>query len=126
MPLVIWKFLLVLAVTTVINTVAWQKFIAAELYNCVDEAIPGYWEPGFWVHAHDGQSVTAVPQIVHNRSMGDPDTIKQGWSVPRLLGVWFAFLAASVILSFVLARIPWTPRRRSNQAMQRTAPRSDA
>ena len=120
----IQKFLLVFAVTTVINTIAWQKYAAADLYDCVDEAIPGYWEPGFWVHAHDGQPVRASAPIVHSQSMGDPDTIRTGWSVPRLLALWFAFFAASVVVSLALARMPWTRRQRSNQAMQRTAGRS--
>jgi hypothetical protein len=110
---VIKKFLLVFAVTTVINTVAWQKYIAADLYDCVDEAIPGYWEPGFWVHTHEGQSVKTVPQIIHHESMADPDTIKQGWSVPRLIGLWFAFFTVSIVVSFVVARIPRTPRQMS-------------
>jgi uncharacterized iron-regulated membrane protein len=111
---VIKKFLLLFVFMTVINTVAWQKYVAANFYDCVDEAIPGYWEPGFWVHSHDGQLVTAVPQIVHNQSMANPDTIKQGWTVSRLLGLWFAFFAASIIVSLVFARIPWKPRSRSN------------
>ena len=119
------KFLLVFAVTTVINTVAWQKYVAADLYDCVDEAIPGYWEPGFWVHAHDGQSVKTMPQLIHSHSMADPDAIKQGWSISRLLGLWFAFFTASVLVSFIFARIPWTSRPRSNQALQPTAGRSD-
>jgi hypothetical protein len=121
---VIKKFLLVLAITTVINTVAWQRYVAADVYDCVDEAIPGYLEPGFWVHAHDGQSVSVVLQIVHRESMVDPDTIRQGWSVSRLLGLWFAFFTASVVVSLVLARIPWTPRPRSSPAVQRTGGRS--
>ena len=111
---VIKKFLLLFAFMTVINTVAWQKYVAANLYDCVDEAILGYWEPGFWVHAHDGQLVTAVPQIVHSQPMADSDTIKQGWTLSRLLGLWFAFFIASIIVSLIVARIPWKPRPGSN------------
>jgi hypothetical protein len=120
---VIKKFLLVFVVMTVINTVAWQKYVAANLYDCVDEAIPGYWEPGFWVHAHDGESVKTVPQIIHHESMADPDTIKKGWSVPRLLGLWVALFTGSVVVSLLLTPIPWTPRKRSNRALEPTADR---
>jgi hypothetical protein len=111
------------AVTTAINTVAWQKYVAADFYDCVDEAIPGYWEPGFWVHAHDGQSVKTVLRIIHSPSIANPDTIKQGWTVPRLLALWFAFFTVSVVVSLALARIPWTPRKRSNQSLEPTADR---
>ena len=114
------KFLLIFAVTTVINTMAWQKYVAADVYNCVDEAIPGYWEPGFWVHAHDGQSVKTVPRVLHHESMADPDTIKEGWTVPRLLVLWFAFFIGSIVASLALARIPWRPSNRSNQSLQPT------
>ncbi len=120
---VIKKFLLVFAVTTLIDTVAWQKYVAADLYDCVDEAYPGYWEPGLWVHAHDGQSVVTASQVTHKHSMADPDTIKQGWSVPRLLVLWFAFFGASVLVSVVLARLPRIPDKRSNQALEPTADR---
>lgn len=120
------KFLIVFVLTTIINTVVWQKYVSADLYDCVDEAIPGYWEPGFWVHAHDSQSVKTVPQVNHHQPMSAPDTIKQGWSVPRLLALWFAFFAVSVLMSLGLARTPWRPSERSNQAMQRTPPPSDA
>ena len=119
------KFLIVFVLTTMINIVVWQKYVAADLYDCVDEAIPGYWEPGFWVHAHDGQSVMTVPKINHHQPMSAPDTIKQGWSVRRLLGLWFAFLTTSVVVSLGLAQVPWTPHERSNRAVQQTADRSD-
>jgi hypothetical protein len=35
------KFLIALFVMTVINTVVWQ-YVAANLYDCVDESVPGY------------------------------------------------------------------------------------
>ena len=107
------KFLIALSVTTVINTVVWQ-YVASDLYDCVDENFPGYLEPGLWVHAHDGQSVMTVPKVNHHQPMSAPDTIKQGWNMPRLLGLWFSFFTASIVVSLGLARIPWTPRERSN------------
>jgi len=113
------KFLIVFVITTYINTAAWQ-YIATGLYDCVDDAIPGYLEPGFWVHSFNGHSVMTVPQITHNHPMSDPDTIKQGWSVPRLLGLWFCFFTTSVVVSLGLARIRW-PGERSNQSLEPTA-----
>jgi len=118
------KFLIVFVLTTYINTVVWQKYVSANIYDCVDDAIPGYLEPGFWVHDFDGHSVVTVPQITHNDPMNDSDTIKQGWSVPRLLALWFSFFTASVLISLGLARIRW-PGERSNQPLQPTAGRSD-
>ena len=112
------KFLILFVITTYINTVAWQ-YVSRDLYDCVDDAIPGYFTPGFWVHAVNGHAVTTVPQIIHDRSMSDPDTIKQGWSVPRLLALWFSFFTASVLISLGLARIRW-PGERSNQSLEAT------
>jgi hypothetical protein len=105
---VIAKFLIVFVIFTMINAVIWQ-YVAGDLYDCVDEAIPGYLEPGHWVHPVENHPVMTVPQIVHNRDMNAPDTIKQGWTVHRLLGLWFSFLAASLVVSLALARLPWKP-----------------
>ena len=76
---VIISFLGAFVITTVINVVLWQ-FVAANLYDCGDDAIPGYLEPGHWVHSVNGRSVTTVSHIVHNRDMSEPDTIKEGWT----------------------------------------------
>jgi hypothetical protein len=116
------KFLIVFVITTYINTVAWQ-YVSRNLYDCVDEAIPGYFTPGLWVHSFDGHPVMTVPKITHDPSMPYPDTIKQGWSVPRLVALWFSFFTASVVVSLGLARIRW-PRERSNQPLERTSGRS--
>jgi hypothetical protein len=119
------KFLLVFVSVTMINTAVWEKCVAANLYDCVDEAIPGYWEPGFWVHPYDGHLVRTVPQVTHDHSMSDPDTIKQGWTISRLLALWSAFFSASHIASLAVARLPWTRREWSNRALQPTASPSD-
>ena len=119
------KFLIALSVMTVINTVIWQ-YVTADLYDCVDESIPGYLEPGHWVHSWGGHPVVAVPKIAHGRSMSEPDTIKQGWSVTLLLCLWFSFFVVSVLVSLALARVRWSPSKRSNQPIQPTAGRSDA
>ncbi len=43
--------------------------------------------------------------------MNDPDEIKKGWSVVGLWGLWLSFVGLSVIISFVLALLPWIPGR---------------
>jgi hypothetical protein len=39
--------------------------------------------------------------------MSAGDSIKEGWTVPRLWLLWFAFLGTSMIVSGALARLPW-------------------
>ena len=118
------KFLIIFVFTTMINTAGWQKYVTANLYDCSDENFPGYWQPGLWVHSHDGHSIWNVPQIIHDRSMGDADTIKEGWTIGRLLGLWFSFFSISLVASLMIARLPWTRREWSNRALDRTAGRS--
>lgn len=105
------KFLIVLVSMTIVCTIAWQ-FVGERFYDCTDDDILGYLRPGGWVHVWDNHPIVAVHQIVHNRSMSEPDTIKEGWSVTRLWGLWFSFFAVSFFISLLLARVPWIPRRR--------------
>jgi hypothetical protein len=104
------KFFVILFVMTIINTIVWE-YVAGDLYDCTDGGIPGYWSPGCWVHSWDGHSIVAVPHVVHRRSMSEPDTIKEGWSVTGLLCLWFSFFAVSLGVSIVLARVRWIPKR---------------
>ncbi len=105
------KFLGVLFAMTITNTIVWEH-VAGGLYDCTDGGIPGYWSPGYWVHSWDSRSLVTVPHVLHGRSMSEADTIKEGWSVTGLLGLWFFFFAVSVVISIVLARAHWIPRRR--------------
>jgi hypothetical protein len=75
------------------------------LYNCTDAVRFDYLHPGDWVH---GQ-VAAVDHVVAGRSMSEPDTIKKGWSVAGLWGLWISFFGVSLVVSFVLARKTWMP-----------------
>ena len=52
-----------------------------------------------------GRPVAVVQHIVHHRSMSEPDTIKEGWSVTRLWHLWYAFVVGSVFISVILALI---------------------
>jgi hypothetical protein len=98
---------------TIINSIVWEH-VAGDLYDCTDAGLPGYFEPGNWVHNFDGRTITVVAHIVHGRSMSEPDTIKEGWTGRRLLSLWYLFFGASVIISFVLARARWIPKRQAS------------
>jgi hypothetical protein len=95
---------------TILCTVVWQ-YTAADLYDCTDDGFPpGYLEPG-WVHDLPQQPLKAVQQVIHGRSMSEPDTIKEGWSVSRLWHLWYGFFFTSLAISFLLAYLPWAPRK---------------
>jgi hypothetical protein len=111
------KFLIVWAAMTIASTIVWE-YVAGDLYDCADGGIPGYWTPGYWVHSWDSHPVVAVPKVVHDRSMSEPDVIKQGWSTAGLLGVWFSFFAVSSALSILLARVRWFPTQQTYEPVQ--------
>ena len=100
-----------MAIMTVVCTVVWQNCITDELYNCTDPGWLDYLSPGDWVHFDHG--VIYVPHIVTGRSMSDPDTIKEGWSVNRLWCLWLAFFAVSLFVSAGFTFLPWMPKRNS-------------
>ena len=114
------KFVLVLFVMTIINAIVWE-YVAGDLYDCTDGGIPGYLEPGHWVHSWDGHPVAIAPHVVHGRSMSEPDTIKAGWSVVSLLFLWCSFFGASLLVSVLLARVRWIPVTRPNNSLHATA-----
>jgi hypothetical protein len=112
---VMMKFCVVFFAATIICTVLWQ-YTAADLYDCTDDGFPpGYLAPG-WIHDLPQQSIKTVPQVVHGRSMSEPDTIKEGWDVPRLWRLWYAFFVTSLVASFTFAWVPWGPRHQTKQA----------
>ena len=104
------KFVIVMFVMTIVCTIVWQEFVTDKLYNCTDPAWLDFLSPGNWVHSHNGQPVAFVPVIIGG-SMSDPDTIKEGWSVARLWYLWYSFVAVSVVISVLLARIRWIPKQ---------------
>jgi hypothetical protein len=73
-------FLTMMVLMTILCTFVWQVYVNERLYDCTDAVRFDYLHPGDWVHGR----VVVVREIVHNRSMSDPDTIKQGWSVNGL------------------------------------------
>jgi hypothetical protein len=104
------KFITALFVMSILCTVVWQ-FVGSKLYDCTDDGFLGFTRPGDWVHPFGGHPVSVVYQIVHGRSMSEPDTIKEGWSVAGLWRLWYDFVLLSLGISMLLAWIPWTPRR---------------
>jgi len=108
------KFLIAWVAMTILCTITWE-FVADGLYDCTDDGLPGYWTPCGWVHSWDDHPIVAVNPVVHGREMSEPDTIKAGWSVNRLLGLWFLFFIVSLIVSLALARRRWIPGQRVEQ-----------
>ena len=103
------KFLMAFAVMTIVSTLAWEV-VSYRLFDCTDSCGFDYWQPGNWVHG----DVSVVPQVIHGRSMSEPDTIKAGWSVAGLWCLWCSFVALSVIVSFVFSFQPWFHKKRSS------------
>lgn len=104
------KFVVSLAVMTIVCTVVWQETVAEWLYDCTDDNMLGFFRPGDWAHFFHG--VVYVPKVLHNRAMSDPDVIKEGWSMTGLWCLWLLFLIGSVVASLLLARMRWIPRPR--------------
>ena len=103
------KFFIVLVAMTIICTIVWG-FVGDRLYNCTDAcgATLDFICPGNWVHCFDGHAIVSVHQIVRDSDMSHPDTIKKGWSGGGLWCPWLSFVAVSLIVSILLARVSWT------------------
>jgi hypothetical protein len=93
---------------TIMSAMIWQCFVTDTLYNCTD-SLGG---PDFvlssrhWVH-----HPVSVPQVVGGRSMSEPDTVKEGWSITGLKCLRWALVGASIALSFLLTRLVCRPCR---------------
>jgi hypothetical protein len=94
-------FLTALPVCLLLFGIIWQTYLPGHIYNCTDDNLIGFLTPGFWVH---GNYVT-VPEINPHDSMSKPDSIKEGWSVGKLWLLWLSFVAASVVVSRLMAFI---------------------
>lgn len=102
------KFFITLIVMMVVCTVVWQRFVTDKLYNCTDSVPLGFLHPGKWVH-----NAVVVQEVIVPRSMSEPDTLKEGWSMSRLWWLWYSFLVVSLAVSMGLAWIRWIPRRQT-------------
>ena len=101
------KFAIVMFAMSIVCEIIWDEFVAQNLYGCTDPLLFGYFSPGHWVHFYHG--VDYVPHVTHDHSMGDPDSLKQGWSVTGLWCLWCLLFAISTVVSCVLACLRWTP-----------------
>jgi hypothetical protein len=84
-----------------VSSIVWQDYVAKNLFDCTDDGYMSFWFPGDWVHSNHG--LIYVSHIVHGRSMGEPDAIKQGWTLTGLWYLWLAFLGGSFLLSAAFA-----------------------
>jgi hypothetical protein len=82
-------------------TWGWDAFVNGKVYYCTDGGTLDFWFVGDWVH-HPESVAHVVP-----RSMSEPDEIKAGWSLAGLWILWAGFIAVSVCISGVAARIIW-------------------
>ena len=96
------KFLIAFAMIVAACTVSWDWIVNGKLYDCTDGGDLDFWFVGDWVH-----HPVAVDHVVHGRFMSEPDLIKTGWSLARLWGLWWSFVAFSLIASVVFACFPW-------------------
>jgi len=100
------SFLVSWVVMTIVCTAVWGV-VSEGLYDCTDSIGFDYWHPGNWVHG----DVAVVQQVVHHRSMSEPDTIQQGWSMARLWSLWYSFVSFSVVASMIITISPRIWRR---------------
>ena len=103
------KFSAALIGMTILSAIAWG-YVGERLYCCTDATGFGFLSPGNWVHNFSGHPIVAVPNIDPDRSMDGADTIKQGWSIRKLWALWICFATVTVVLSALLASIPWGRR----------------
>jgi len=103
---IIKKFAVSLLVMAIVCTIIWQELVTDRLYNCTDPLWLDFLKPGDWIHGH----IAVVQQIVANRPMSEPDTIKEGWSVAGLWHLWDLFTGIAFIISLLFALIPRIPR----------------
>jgi hypothetical protein len=105
------KFVIAMLVMCIICAFVWDDVVMENLYNDTDENMFGFLSPGGWVSDWDGQHpIVQVDHIVHGGPMGDPDTIKKGWTVADLWLLWFGFIGVSAVISVGAARFSWTPK----------------
>ena len=91
----------------VASTMAWDAFVNGKLYYCTDGGTLDFLFVGDWVH-HPESVAHVVP-----RSMSEPDEIRAGWSLAGLWCLWIAFVAVSVFVSALFARIFWIVTKRT-------------
>jgi hypothetical protein len=102
-------FFMMLLACTISCEAIWDNFLAGNIYNCTDDNLGGFLRPGDWV-----QNPVTVPKVVLDSVMSNPDTIKQGWSIPKLWFLWWLFVAASVAISLSFPLLIFRSRKSKN------------
>ncbi|BAY28027.1 hypothetical protein NIES2100_78560 [Calothrix sp. NIES-2100] len=79
------KFLFVFLCCMVVSAVLWQHFVVNNIYYCIwSNVIIDFFFPDRWYHgANSG------------------DMMKPGWSMSKLLSLWYSIIAVSVLVSAV-------------------------
>ena len=98
------KFLVSMFLTTIICSIVWEKFVDGKIYDCTDPLF-GYLSPDGWIGGANWP-VVVVKHVISGRPMGEPDEIKEGWSVADLWGLWFSLFVLSLATSILFARWP--------------------
>jgi hypothetical protein len=98
------KFLVAMFLMTIVCTIIWENFVDGKIYDCTDPLF-GYMSPDGWIGG-DNFPVVVVKHVVSGRSIGDPDELKEGWSVGDLWGIWFLLFTTSLEISLSAARWP--------------------
>jgi hypothetical protein len=99
------KFIVSMFLMTIICSIVWEKFVDGKIYDCTDPLF-GYLSPDGWIGAGGNWPVVVVKQIASGRPMGEPDEIKEGWSIADLWGMWFLLFGISLAISISFARWP--------------------
>jgi hypothetical protein len=100
-------FLIAALFCTVLCTIVWGDFVVGHLFNCTDSVPFNFLIPGDWVHGN----YVFVPKINPSDSMSMPDSIKEGWSIPKLWLLWCSFVAISIVISASLPFLIFRPRK---------------
>ena len=66
-----------------------------------------YIQPGNWIH----DPYVTVSNITIEDNMSEPDTIKSGWHMWMLWGIWVFLFTLSIICSLILAHRFGSPRK---------------
>jgi hypothetical protein len=108
--LIALKLFISLSLMTDICTVTWQNQVGTKYRHIDDIGWFGFLSPGQWVD----ETVVTVPKLIltpatwHMDENGYvPDTILEGWSVPRLWRYWWSYLAVDLAVALALTAIPW-------------------
>ena len=97
----VFKFIIAFVATMFVSNLLWEKVVDEKVYDCTDAGI------GFLNLPGGGWPLVAVKHIVANRPIGDSDNILEGWTLTELRCLSGAFFVGSLIVTYLLARLPW-------------------